>query len=522
MPSARAVLELLSRLERRHASGEQKALDVVLVLTDSLNEWLPLLTAGVDAVGGVVQLASEDTASGVVGVLDKELEARITAVLSVPVATGAPLKIVFREEGGLVSALLDGVAADVASPGLLTVGAAASILFSADLRTHEAAAIGYSEAGLDPDLAEGLWRLHSDHLADSRFGELRTLIVLVENSRTDPGRHCGRGNSAAFRLSQLGLERRKPWGTDRADIHALLTPAQDQPIVLFLGAGFSASSGLPVGDELRNRALRRFMAADALAPYESVAADFFRYVDANERLLAREHDIPIEAFVRSLTLERVLREEEWRVGEKQHLPTIAEFTEEANAAASKRGRAPVALDRLIAASPLKVILVTVNFDEMIEAGGGVKAFVTDDEFRSFPDYLERFLSRPEPVPLLKLHGTISSPESILATVESIGEGLSPAKSEALRALLRGDQPHRWVYVGYSMRDPDVADVLGLREFREALDESWVAPFPIQTAQEFAEQHRDLKDRSFWNRSITTTADNFFEELGSAATAKADE
>ena len=67
-----------------------------------------------------------------------------------------------------------------------------------------------------------------------------------------------------------------------------------------------------------------------------------------------------------------------------------------------------------------------------------------------------------------------------------------------------------------MRDGDVTDVLGLQEFQNSLEESWVSPFPVDTAQEFADARRNYTNRrTFWQRCITTTADNFMEELNDA-------
>jgi hypothetical protein len=82
-------------------------------------------------------------------------------------------------------------------------------------------------------------------------------------------------------------------------------------------------------------------------------------------------------------------------------------------------------------------------------------------------------------------------------------------------MLAPDKSTHCVYVGYSMRDGDVTDVLGLQEFQKGLDEAWVSPFPVATARDFADARRDLAKRPFWARCITVTADNFLEELASA-------
>src|SRR5205085_176826 len=119
-----------------------------------------------------------------------------------------------------------------------------------------------------------------------------------------------------------------------------------------------------------------------------------------------------------------------------------------------------------------------------------------------------------PIPVLKLHGTIERPDTIVATVDQTLRGLSPAKTSALQALggLRKTLP--WVYVGYSMRDLDLESVLALPMFYRNLDERWVSPFTVPTARQFTERHRVYGNDSldFWQRSITQTADVFCEEL----------
>ena len=85
----------------------------------------------------------------------------------------------------------------------------------------------------------------------------------------------------------------------------------------------------------------------------------------------------------------------------------------------------------------------------------------------------------------------------------------PERRDALLALARR-QP-RWIYIGYSMRDPDVTAVLGSDEFQEGLTEHWVGPLPTPTAREFAATRRQTRF-DFMERSITQSSDSFLSLL----------
>lgn len=513
MASVRSVLELLIDIGDRHARGvEAGGLQVIPVLIDAISEHRPLIRTTVESLGGVYLDAAE-AVQGVQGAARPDLVAVVGTALRVPVGGGQFRRIEVQRDGGRVHVSVDGLQAwEATSPGLQTMAAAASCLFSDELAASKLGVVAYAEASLDADHAAALFRLFSDHAAIPEWRSLRTLVVLVEAQRSVPDRHCGKGVSALYRAGDR-LERRKPWTADSADIHALRPVDVSSRLVLFAGAGFSRSSKLPTGNELRDDALRRFL--DSSESIERVVERFHSYVEANARLLPRERDMTHEQFAHQLTLERVLREEVWRDGDAEGVQhaTIVEFAERNRAAVP--GRAVTALHKLMT-SGKHLAIVTVNFDTMIESAGTAKVFATDEEFNEAPDYIAHYWKSGGQVPVLKLHGTIDKPDSIIATVEAVSRGLAPAKVSALRALLASDEPTRWAYVGYSMRDGDVTDVLGLQEFQKALEESWVSPFPVVTAEEFADARRDYANRrNFWARCITSTADNFLEELAAA-------
>jgi len=164
----------------------------------------------------------------------------------------------------------------------------------------------------------------------------------------------------------------------------------------------------------------------------------------------------------------------------------------------------------------------VNFDTLIEMDGGVRVFASDHEFGACEQYLKDYVHFGGDVPLLKLHGTIERPETVIINSDTIALGLSLPKQRALTALanlasgLAGGGPATWAYVGCSMRDKDINPVIGLPNVAQLLNESWTGPFHATTVGQFIASHRPLYGPDgLTQRSITETADVFFEVLEGA-------
>ena len=98
-------------------------------------------------------------------------------------------------------------------------------------------------------------------------------------------------------------------------------------------------------------------------------------------------------------------------------------------------------------------------------------------------------------------------------------GLGKSKLEAMRALLDGDSPRLWIYVGASMRDRDLLRVFGDEDWARGVDERWVSPFLTDTVEEFATLRipfwRQRGLQSIDDRLISETADSFFFALSQA-------
>lgn len=520
----RAVFDLVEAALDEHAAHGSE-IRVVPVLLEDQRVHLDLLRIAFRHAGGVL-LDAEQLADGTPGADDPTLAAVIRRVVRFPGRSGETEVGVKRGADGRVTVDLLGVADEATNPGFRTVRGVVTSLFDDALRSNELAAIAYDETTLGADVKQVLWSLMTSQLQQLSLGRLTTLVVLVGVSQPDYSRHCSGANSARFLLDSQGLRRRPSWPTDQHAIRLSLA-RRDGHAVLFLGAGFSASSGLPLGNELRDFALSGLVGDEGTfleraERFRTMISDHGRWVDQDEGRLAAED------FALRLTLERVLREERAHHAPPDTMPTLDYFAAGNSRALGRRGPAVDALGEMLHSTEglPRIVIVTVNFDTLIEsvAGDAIEVFATEEEFAACPDYLTRYFESDGgvPVPVFKLHGSIDRPESIVANVDQTMMGLSPVRRAALeRIRAEGQQRVPWLYVGYSMRDLDLRPLLSQAEFAERLDESWVSPFPDAGAVSFCRQGRDaywqsIGARDFRARLIGETADVFFREHSSSA------
>ena len=107
--------------------------------------------------------------------------------------------------------------------------------------------------------------------------------------------------------------------------------------------------------------------------------------------------------------------------------------------------------RLAKAGLLRYVLST-NFDQLIETafrqeGVELRTLRSDDDFATF-DLAE---ADTGPTVLLKLHGCISNPDTIVATVEQEAVGLSPQKAAVVRSLWNAQTGLFWGYSGADLK-----------------------------------------------------------------------
>lgn len=525
-----SVLTMLRSIIREHETGSGSArLHVIPCLTDDLIGCIDVVAATTRNAGGVVLNTSttrsvgespgesEDFRGPVVGDPTPGWMASLQAALRITRLAGQMDVVVTRAVDRVDASYVPApgsVTVDVGDPGDVVL-AVARALCSTRLHNHELATLIYDEAELDADQRAALWAL-SQHLEGKTTATLRTLVVLVRASVQVPA-HTGPQTGFRWALQAGELTHRNDPTSNQALINTIVD--SNAPFVgLFLGAGFSASSGLRLGNELRDRAIERLGIAPPASSSVDLAIAFYRWVSGNGRLLPSEDGGRIPDLIGQLTLERVLREE-YLSFSGEDPKTLRDFKVECDKALTHVGGAPRSLARLLS-SGRKFVVCTVNFDELIEHTAGrdnVRVFSNETDFMGAPEHLKAYLEGAEPrPPVWKLHGTISDISSCIANDAVTLVGLSEAKEAALGALLSFDGARiPWVYVGASMRDTDLTPVLGRADFARALREYFVLPFSTPSVETFVHQHREERwrgERGYLERLITETADTFLTAL----------
>ncbi len=512
-PILRVFAEILDDCDRREAEHH---LDVVPVLVDNINSDLPLIREICRHRYGQAPHLAENAVEGCSGEPSPSAKAFVECI-----TTGGPEVLrVTRTGAGLWAARFEGEP-DPTNPGSVNFLGLLTALLDPDLaRHHRVAVVAYEETQMDAILRDVAWRALLDDLPTADVLTVSTLIVLVGNPDVDVDRHCRRGRSVRFAVRAGGVSERRRWENVESEVTHLASG--DGPIVLFLGAGSSRSSDLPLGDEMRDDALRRYTAMDATVPIDDVILQFHKMLSADHRLLEAEKNMDTTTFAATLTLERVLREEAHRGGIEMVPETLRTFARRNDAALTSPGAA-VRVLRALTGLQSRLVIATVNFDTLIEhlPATPVARFVTETEFENVPTYLTEYLKNGGDVPLLKLHGSIDDPETIVANVDLTAEGLPEPHAAAVRALTDKSLETKWVYVGYSMRDADLAVLLQQPQFGRYMDEHWVAPLPDAHVESFVAAHRvpvwrkwNKKD-TFLEHSLTETADNFLTQFADA-------
>lgn len=415
-----------------------------------------------------------------------------------------------------------GLPVEVLSPGQREVLGLGRALLDPRWEDRQLGIVTYSERSMDPTAKRACWNAVTVALQtpDLRLGSLRTLLVAVRAPTIVWDTHCSTKNGARYVLEGDRLVPRSfPSQVRRFANEAARSIGR--PLVFFLGAGFSRSSSLPLGNALRDQALRRRY-ADAQASIRALSVRLFREAQTAGKLTAAQTRRGEEAFADELTLEQVVALETVLVSAPSQ--TLVDFS--AEEATAVIGPSVAYLTEMVARG-MRPVLVTVNFDELIEraAGEAVRAIVTEDEFKHFPAYLAAYMAHEEDaVPLLKLHGTISNENTCVINAAITEEGLPEAKRVALKALAASVQTDAdarplWIYVGASLRDVDVVPVLAAEDFAVAFEEAWVMPLRAESIEAFAverlpiwqAQRREQLDA----RVMSATADAFFGLLKEA-------
>jgi hypothetical protein len=406
-------------------------------------------------------------------------------------------------------------------------------LYHPNLRGSLLTGLVWADEGLDDQHRRIIWPLLMRLASLLGRPDNSTLLLFAGDPILDYGLHCQGNPSLSGRITSGGYEHRRTFASNSGSVRETSRLSQDEAglVVLFLGAGASVVEGLPTGNQLRDMALARQVGSARVdqGNFELSAREFYQQLlESGDRLRAGEEDAGEDAFVATLTLERVLLEEQ---SQENRLDcwTVRKFAREhktiVDALAESQSSGTFASDSLVRLLEMRrrLVIVTVNFDRIIEvkAGDAVRPYVDESELAQLPADLRAYRTNGGPVPLVKLHGDIDRPQSIVVNIEETASGLSAARLNALEGILevmKEQEVRPWWFVGYSMRDLDLDAHWESAGFADTMVEHWVAPFVDASVEKFIRSRRQPRwDRNSFgfrieNRVVTLTASDFFALL----------
>lgn len=506
--TARRTLALLDAIlaeVERHRGVEPITLPVV---HDAFAPEEGLIAAAAEHLDGAL-IDIGNRAEGATGPMNRPLAGLIAERLS-----RARLEVQFEEDAGRVIATF--VEHPEPSGGLEVLLRLAEVLVSAEI-DQPYAFVSYPLGAMDTAVAGAAWEITGLTVTASPPPNLRTFVPIAAGD-VSVAQHCRPENPVRFAIQQDRIiTRGRSADLDAAVRTVLLQP--DQPLVLFLGAGASASAGISIGDPIRDDALRRLVGPQPTV--DQLIEAFMGHLDAKDRWRPGEKDLTPSQFRDRLTLERVLREEFHSLAGR---PLALSSSVQRIAAESERaldhlpdGRK--ALRALIPQLP-RLVVATVNFDQLIEHELEVehRVLADPDAFEVHRELVvERITGRSTVLPILKLHGTIEDADTLVATIDRTEFGLPGPIASTLDAMLEASGGAlTWVWIGCSMRDADLRIWLGNQDGATDLTEWWVDPLPSQTLFDYArhlrESHWAGLGQTLRDRLITETADVFLSRL----------
>lgn len=266
------------------------------------------------------------------------------------------------------------------------------------------------------------------------------------------------------------------------------------PFVLFLGAGASAGSDpksggiLPLGDDLKKIAIRiGVLRKPELknATLEELEEKFKDWLCSSRKLISAIGETRENVTV---TLERVLREELSLVhpSNSNTLKTLRDLCDKA--------QPPIGytdVKRIIEMS-YHPIVITTNYDLMLERV--LKDSVIYRRRTDFTgkeaDLLSYLRGEKKDIPILKIHGSLDDPDSILQSVKSTHK-LPGEISELMHSIYSGEinkqiggTAIQTFFAGYSLRDQDVRDFFSYHEISKNMKPYVVNPSPSPETVDF--------------------------------------
>jgi len=516
--TARAVVDIVGRILALTDESPSVRPQVTCVRVDEVAEALEILDPPLRHVGGTVLNVGEIARVGSASTIDDAaLETRVCSALEHTAGSGTRTLAFDNDRNGRRRAFWSTeLGSELPSEHTLLGLATAAI----DERLGAGSpllVVFYDEAGLEPVERRPGWDFVTRTMPSLPLAAPDHFVVVVAAER--PQNHHLSGDPS-LRWSADGdhVVERMRVETNRVMTRRLIEERSEH-LVLFLAAGFSKSMGMPLGNKMRDFALRKLLPGTSAA---DLPRAFYDFVADQGRLLEFEEPAKFDQLARDLTFERVLREELATFSPSPTLEELERLEQDA-----LRGPPIGALRHLKAMLPVprRLVLITVNFDRLIENDEDttIETFVDDASFAGCVDYLDSYLSADpgtEKVPLLKLHGSFDDQETLIASIEHTLTGLTTDKSSALDRACRPSTSGRrvpFVYVGSSMRDLDVTRQLSQPHYATDLNEGWVMPLPAPSVTEFVHMNRSQAWRNAGaatrqQRMISWTADEFFEAL----------
>jgi hypothetical protein len=514
-----SLCDLARDIAVMHDASATGVVTVVPVIVDNLSSALPVLRSLCEITNGVLFDTDEPGLQAAVwATSDAVRRAAVPAALRSAPLGKRHVVLVDRADGRTDAEFREPRGGGSPSPGERTVLGIARAVVHRDLDDHSLAIIVYRDTQVDYPFRRAIWNLAVKQLASMPHRTLRTLIFVAE-SPIQIELHCQRRNG--FRLAIDGERLLRRHGDDDLTAWASRIGTDTAAFVVFLGAGFSASSRLPLGNRLRDGAIKRLLDIKETDPVPSddLARRFHDWVAGKPGWMTdSEIRLRLPEYISQLTLEQVVRAEQRFLN---NLPTLSEFKSLHDSLVSSPGPAVSDLSAILPRAAGRLILAAVNFDLLVETHSTVplQIFSSEVEFEGAANYIERYLSGSETkIPFLKFHGSIDRPDTCVVSAEQTEMGVSDGKLKALRSLY-GDPPRLWIYVGMSMRDRDLLRAFNGADFARGTDEIWVSPYLVGTVEDYASQRT-----SFWakrhfrtldERLISETADVFAAALNAA-------
>jgi hypothetical protein len=510
-------LQLLRDLIDDHNKDRGEDHLLLPCLHEELEKDIDLLRAGAQRCGGTLfSLNSPDEAWDLPrGPISSDRSALVEGLLK-SAGDSLPAEVIIELVGQGVRARLKGHDGPV-EPSLTSILRAAAVIASSAFDEFDLVLMAAILAPADPRRRELLWNLLTINPVDLTIGGQSTTLVPILGASLNADIDYLRAPAIRYVARWDRVVRRS--SVNQAHAIKTIADLDRRPLVLFLGAGASASSGIPLGNSYRDLALEHLIGRHE--DRQSTAEIFF------DLLHERQHFLPGEtqsraAFASELTLERVLLETFSDLGfrPRADAPVIQEIAKDCAAALDYVRPGRKAIRELAAKLQGQLIIMTVNFDQLVEEDLGVdcSVFYRPEHYRERLDDLVRYVGGDSSklLPILKLHGSIEEPDSLIATIDTTSAGLNEDVLRALNQVLEtARKPLRWVWIGCSMRDRDMNLWLGGLG-ASALDEWWVDPLPGKSLDDFFIQHRALKwsarRQELRDRLIIDSADGFLRCL----------